>query len=285
MNRPQGELASIEVGGINLMRFRAEGDGDTAVVSTVETGDNFYVNSQLLPVRASRLWRGADLLWADARPEGDLSILDRGERWTIEQTSPFDTVRFSLPEKEIERFALENGRPGFGGFQCQPGTIDYIAKGLSLAVLPSLENPASANLVFLEQVVLAMLTHLTQSYGGLHFPPRQSGVLAAWQERRAAEFLSSHLNVPFSIATLAAECGLSRSYFIKAFRATFGNTPYKWLMEYRLLRAKEMLKEDSTLAEIAAACGFSDQSHFTRTFTAATGTSPGAWRKNVRRSL
>lgn len=267
------------------MRFRAEANEDAPDISTVEAGDSFHVSSQLIAVRKSTLWRGSDLLWDSSRVEGDLSILDRGQRWTIEQSSPFDTVRFGLPEKEVERFALENGRPGFEGFVCQPGTVDYIAKGLSLAVLPSLENPSSANLMFLEQVVLAMLTHLTQSYGGLHFPPRQPGVLAAWQERRATEFLASHLNIPFSITTLAAECGLSRSYFIKAFRATFGNTPYKWLMEYRLLRAKDMLKDEVSLAEVAAACGFSDQSHFTRTFTAATGASPGAWRKKLRATL
>jgi len=39
---------------------------------------------------------------------------------------------------------------------------------------------------------------------------------------------------------------------------------------------------DSSLAEIAAICGFADQSHFTRVFTRSVGISPGAWRRNIR---
>jgi AraC family transcriptional regulator len=50
-----------------------------------------------------------------------------------------------------------------------------------------------------------------------------------------------------------------------------------------VLRAKSLLREaDRPLVEIASACGFADQSHFTRVFTCIVGASPGAWRKQVR---
>jgi len=271
--------ASIDVGCINVMRLRGEPTVPTPVAKSVHEGDGFYVNSQLVDVKRRRLWRGCELVFEGSCAEGDLAIFEGGQKWTCEQSSPFDTVRFNLPFEEVSRFALENGRPGFEGFNCKPGTIDYIVRGLALALLPSIEDPAAASPVFLEQVILAMLTHLTQNYAGLYFPPRKAGVLATWQERRAVEFLAAHISTPFSIADLAAECDLSRSYFIKAFGVTFGKTPYRWLMEFRLVRAKEMLKEQYTLADIAAACGFSDQSHFTRAFVGATGTSPGNWRK------
>jgi len=56
---------------------------------------------------------------------------------------------------------------------------------------------------------------------------------------------------------------------------------YKWLMEYRISRAKEMLKAGALIADVASACGFSDQSHFTRTFSSLTGVTPGTWRRQL----
>jgi transcriptional regulator GlxA family with amidase domain len=61
-----------------------------------------------------------------------------------------------------------------------------------------------------------------------------------------------------------------------------GTSPYRWLLLQRVSRAKSLLrKADWSLADIAAACGFADQSHFTRVFTSIVGASPGAWRKQA----
>jgi AraC-like DNA-binding protein len=59
--------------------------------------------------------------------------------------------------------------------------------------------------------------------------------------------------------------------------------PHRWLLRHRIDRAKALLRgSEAPLAEIADACGFSDQSHLTRVFRSLTGTSPGAWRREVR---
>ena len=83
-----------------------------------------------------------------------------------------------------------------------------------------------------------------------------------------------------TIAEVADACALSRSYFIKAFRESTGRTPHQWVMAQRVRSACDLLAHSPTpLAEVAAACGFADQSHFTRAFTQARGTTPGAWRR------
>jgi AraC family transcriptional regulator len=61
-------------------------------------------------------------------------------------------------------------------------------------------------------------------------------------------------------------------------------TPHEWLQTCRVERAKDMMMAaDLSLAEVALACGFADQSHFTRIFTRKTGSTPGAW-KRLRRA-
>jgi transcriptional regulator GlxA family with amidase domain len=66
----------------------------------------------------------------------------------------------------------------------------------------------------------------------------------------------------------------------RAFRQSTGVPPHRWLLDRRVKRAKELLPNSSlSLSDVALACGFGDQSHFTRTFTAAVRLSPGVWRR------
>jgi AraC family transcriptional regulator len=75
---------------------------------------------------------------------------------------------------------------------------------------------------------------------------------------------------------------LSTSYFARAFRTSTGLAPHQWLAHRRVEVAKYLLRQQrGSLREIALACGFSDQSHFTRVFTRIVGSSLGAWRRNL----
>jgi AraC family transcriptional regulator len=106
------------------------------------------------------------------------------------------------------------------------------------------------------------------------------GGLAPWQMRRTAQVLNEDLGSKVTLAHLAAECGLSVAHFARAFKQTTGRTPHRWLVEQRVEHAKRLLVTSILpLAEIAAICGFADQSHFTRVFSQLVGSGPGAWRR------
>jgi AraC family transcriptional regulator len=242
----------------------------------------FHIITQLRDFRLHRLWRGEALVFEGGHPKGALAITDLREEWRCHHLSPFDNVRFQVPFWHVRAFADELGRPELSGFKCPPGTVDAVVLGLAQALLPALERPREASRLFVDQVSLAILTHLTQTYGGVYFPAERKGTLASWQEKRALEFLSTRLDGRFSIAELAESCELSQSYFIKAFKASFGRTPARWLMEYRIAHAKDLLRTDISIAEIAISCGFADQSHLTKTFSAVTGETPARFRRDNR---
>ena len=91
----------------------------------------------------------------------------------------------------------------------------------------------------------------------------------------------TNLGRDITLSELANECGLSLSYFTRAFKRSTGDAPHRWLLRQRVQHAKTLLREKQmSLAEIAIVCGFSDQSHFTRVFGAHIGQAPGVWRRN-----
>jgi AraC-like DNA-binding protein len=103
--------------------------------------------------------------------------------------------------------------------------------------------------------------------------------LAPWQLKRAKALIENHLVSGIRVEQVATVCGLSRSQFARAFRASTGFSPHSWLIRRRVEKARELLSVRTTpLVEVAFACGFSDQSHFTRLFRRATGVTPRAWR-------
>jgi AraC-like DNA-binding protein len=83
-----------------------------------------------------------------------------------------------------------------------------------------------------------------------------------------------------SVEKMAELTRLSHSYFSRAFRSDFGESPYAYVIRRRIEQAKEMmLLTDQSLAYIARACGLADQPHLTRLFRRIVGTSPASWRR------
>jgi AraC family transcriptional regulator len=95
--------------------------------------------------------------------------------------------------------------------------------------------------------------------------------------------VEERLSDDLSLEDLAAAAGLSRAHFARSFRAATGQTPYAYLRERRVARARELLASSSRpVVEVAALTGFRSQSHLGRVFKAATGMTPGEYRRRVR---
>lgn len=80
-----------------------------------------------------------------------------------------------------------------------------------------------------------------------------------------------------TLAELARDCSLSRFQLLRAFTRAFGLPPHAYLMQRRLAFARRLLRARVAPAEVAAAAGFSDQSHLTRCFARQFGVTPGRY--------
>lgn len=81
-----------------------------------------------------------------------------------------------------------------------------------------------------------------------------------------------------SLAELAAIAGVSRFQLLRRFQEVHGAPPHAWLLSRRAERARAAIRAGAPLAQVAADCGFADQSHMTRVFVRRYGVTPGAWR-------
>ena len=107
--------------------------------------------------------------------------------------------------------------------------------------------------------------------------------LAPWQLKRAKALIENHLVSGICVEQVATVCGLSPSQFSRAFRTSTGFSPHSWLIHRRVEKARELLSVRTTpLVEVALACGFSDQSHFTRRFKQFQNVTPGQYRDSAR---
>jgi AraC family transcriptional regulator len=104
-------------------------------------------------------------------------------------------------------------------------------------------------------------------------------------ERRMTEAVRSieeRLTEPLSIATLAREVGMSRYHFLRTFRRTIGETPYRYVLSRRLVVvAKRLSSTSDNILDTALACGFGDLSEFTRRFRARFGVTPAMYRRRM----
>lgn len=134
-----------------------------------------------------------------------------------------------------------------------------------------------------EASMLAVLAQLVRRFGDPCGPGRRSEPPAA--RRRLAVYgdvIEAGLAAPLSLADLAEAAGVTRFQVVRDFNRAAGMTPGQYIRDRRIRRASSLLHRGTMeLAEIAAATGFADQSHFTRAFKAARGVTPGAWRRAV----
>ncbi|TAD88617.1 MAG: AraC family transcriptional regulator [Alphaproteobacteria bacterium] len=103
--------------------------------------------------------------------------------------------------------------------------------------------------------------------------------IAPWRLARALALAEARLDHDVSLSDLAAAAGLSRFHFSRAFREAMGEPPHAHVRRLRCERAATMMTNTQmTLAEVAQACGFAHQAHFTTAFRRVYGTTPGRWR-------
>jgi AraC family transcriptional regulator len=108
-----------------------------------------------------------------------------------------------------------------------------------------------------------------------------AGQLGSAEQKRLIDLVHAQLAADLSLTRLADEVGLSTYHFVRVFKATFGTTPHRYVLERRLEAVAEVIRRETrtSIADIALAHGFASQAHMTALFRQRFGVTPGAIRR------
>jgi AraC family transcriptional regulator len=101
--------------------------------------------------------------------------------------------------------------------------------------------------------------------------------------RQARDLLHAQWAEPFSLDAVATAVGIHPAHLTRAFRQHYGCTMGEYVRQLRIEYAcRELATSDRSLVEIALTAGFSDQSHFSKTFKRLMGLTPAEFQKHFR---
>jgi len=230
---------------------------DTYVVGTIVEGCETFL------IGGSRYYAGP----------GDLCLIDPGVVHDGEPAEESYAYRIAYPSIAYLKDAAEDAAFDTPRFAA-PIVRD---PGLAAAFATAHRVAEAGDALDRDERLLAVFATLLRRHGRARL--RDDGSAS---ERgpvaRALQYLDARYADQVGLATLAAVAGIPRTRLLRAMKRATGMTPHAWLMDRRVRAARRLLGHGEAPAEVAASCGFCDQSHLNRVFKARIGVAPGAYR-------
>jgi AraC-like DNA-binding protein len=216
------------------------------------------------------------------RPRGGLlDYFPQGEIDTVHiGAGPLHALLFYLPRGRDS--AARNGQADFASqveLQFSDARLQRIASQLEQAAA----HPGPRLPAFDEYLAHALVARLEERHESRRGTEPQSDALAATSRRVVVDYIEHALGSNISVAALAALIGYHPSRFMRAFQASLGIPPHRYLLQRRVARAQELLRaSELSLTAIALHLGFASHAHFSTTFRRATGSPPSEFRRGMR---
>lgn len=221
----------------------------------------------------------------DTLGPGAASLLTRAQRANWSWHAPIDVTHLYLDGKFVAEVASEV-------MDCCVNEValadvlrteDPVVTHAMAAIAAEARERGMGGALYVESLARALVVHLLRRYASVQSRGTAvPGALGPRQQRVIADYVETHLAEALDLKGMAAVLGLPPCLFARQFRKSFGRPPYAWVMARRIERAREMLARSALpIKAVAAECGFSDQAHLTRVFSATTGETPAAFRRRA----
>src|SRR6266478_6783933 len=145
-----------------------------------------------------------------------------------------------------------------------------------MALRAGVQSGDALDRMYGEALSTALAVHLLREYGAAVLgPKRRYGGLPREKLVRAVEYIQDQLDADLTVSGIAQAVYISPYHFAKLFKESTGQSPYQYVVEARVRKAKELLTTSKfTISEVAYDVGFVDQSHLTRHFKRVFGLPP-----------
>jgi AraC family transcriptional regulator len=231
-------------------------------------------------------WRHGSVRYARHRGVVDVMALDDDAhiRHDVPERAG-SCLLVALPRELCERFTHCPPRQ-LPGLESAFALEDERACRLARALEHQCMNGEPLGRLYTETVSDALMTHVLARHGRARADPpsAKSGRRGLSPAQRAKVYghIQAKLAEDVTLDELAGLLGYSRQHFVRLFKQTFSVSPHQFVMGMRIERAKLLVRTTRRpLAEVAAACGFFDQAHFSAQFSRRVGRSPREYRRDT----
>jgi AraC family transcriptional regulator len=269
---PGTAFAPVEVARGVVVEERAQETGECA---QSDSGAHVFVLQSISVAKAFQRWEGKRRIGAMAA--GQLSVLPAGLPMSWQWQGRVQSLHVSVDARQADVLAAPSlGRPTVE--LPSPFLVDDALTRHWLQTL-RMEAVVGADLLRCEQLVQLLLGRLGPARRGLRRP---AGQLSQKRLNDVLEWVEDNLSQPITVTDLAAVAGVEASWFTRLFSRAVGRSPYKYVLERRVLHAQYAIRSGRPPAVAAAALGFVDQSHMTRHFKRLAGHTPGRFQRAAR---
>ena len=206
------------------------------------------------------------------------------EDFTLLSADVPEILHLYLPAKPFASLAPEDPLIEKAKLLPSAGFRDLLIEQIAAVVLDEMGSETWSGRILIQSMANSLAARLLHGYSSLSVvrsaaSPRRPR-LEQRRLQRVLDFIEAHIESDITVAQLAATARLSEFHFSRAFTATTGSSPYRFVAERRMNHARWLLAEtDRSLADIADACHFSSPGNFSRAFHRATGTTPAKFRQ------
>lgn len=184
-----------------------------------------------------------------------------------------------LDEIAVEGFELASEIELLDRFAIEAPFLQQIV----LAIDNESKKSASINRLYFESLQNTFLYNLLCHHCNLKIVhPNLSSGLTRLQLKEIIDYIDSNLSQNLGLAELATIIRVSPAHFGRLFKQSMGVSPYQYVLDCRIQRAKKLLAERKiSIGQIAQISGFYDQSHFSRVFRKAVGVTPRQYQRHL----
>jgi AraC family transcriptional regulator len=159
-------------------------------------------------------------------------------------------------------------------------TRDPHLESIAMLILTELKQENLGSSLYIDSLANVLAVQLLRQYSASK--PQLAvyeGGLPQRQLQQIFEYIHAHLERDIKLTDLAGSIGMSQFHFSHLFKQSIGTSPYQYLLQQRIERAKQLLKQtDRSIVDIALECGFNSHSHLSKQFRQFTGMTPKSYR-------
>jgi len=215
---------------------------------------------------------------------GSLSLIPAGMCHGMRAETDFDLVVCALDSALVSSLDSELERRPEGDLRLQGNFQDPAARQLMTLLIAEANEGFTTERLYTEYLTQALAVRML--FLGRSTNPQTNNRRTSALPRHVLLRIIDRMrcfSCDLSLQVLANESGYSRVHFVRMFRAATGYSPHNYLLNLRLERARELLKNPSlSLIDVALDCGFSSHSHMSRLFHKSVGVTPSTYRRNLR---